>query len=317
MLSRRVTVSQNATGRRPLPRFRLVPKIKRGDASKETKATLAILLRPSTLVWKLVLRHFRSTGRSPSSSTETLVASSSSETATLVGGASPPVYTGPKRVRFHDQPLVFSPKMLAKRPKSGSPRSPQRPCLVVRRYDNPYTAFSESSRDTDSQSIYEDCLSDYPGFLLDIQTLEDSEYFQAQLREESRTSDFFETEFGYTKFDRTGYRHYCLSICFDKQREASRAPKKLVFEHPAHLPWPSRAPPSPTFEPPEWDRPWPALPASVSPPPRPLLKRLQKCIVDEVENAIVVLMVGLFIHACIFLYFLYDVFTRGLVPSDD
>ncbi|KIJ07029.1 hypothetical protein PAXINDRAFT_103139 [Paxillus involutus ATCC 200175] len=316
MLSRTVSVSQNTPGRRPLPRFRLVPKIKRGDVSKETKATLAILLRPSTLPWKLILRRSRSAGHSPSPSTETLVASSSSETLTLDEDTPPPVYTGPKRVRFHDQPLVFSRKMLAKRPKSGS-QSPQRPCLVVRRYGDPYATSSESSRDTDSQSIYEDCLSNYPGFRLDIQTLEDRKSFEAQLIEESRTSDFFETEYGYTRFDRTGYRHYCLSICFDKQREASRAPKKLVFEHPAHLPWPSRAPPSPTFELPEWAQPLPPLPASVPPPPRPLLKRLQKCIVDEVENAIVVLIIGLFIHACIFLYFLYDVFTRGLVPSDD
>ncbi|KAF9221754.1 hypothetical protein BS17DRAFT_242194 [Gyrodon lividus] len=312
MPSGAVSVSLNTPYQHPLPRFRLVPKIKHVNVSKETKSTLAILLRPSIVLWKLVFRRSRSTGNT----TFTDVASSLPETVAIVDNASPTACMGPKRVRFDDQPLISSRTTLTKRPRR-SPRSPRRPCLVVRRYGDPYAKSSESSFDADSQSIYEDCLSDYPGLQADLQALAYRGYIEERRIEDSRKSEFFETEFGATKFDRRGYGHYCLSKCIDKQREDSRTPKKLVFEHPAHLPWPSRAPPLPSFELPEWARPLPPLPTPVPSPPRPLFRRLQKCIVDEIENAIVVLIIGLFIHACIFLYFLYDVFTRGLVPSED
>ncbi|KIJ64370.1 hypothetical protein HYDPIDRAFT_28813 [Hydnomerulius pinastri MD-312] len=333
MLARAVSVSHITPTRRPTPRFQALPKIKRVKMSKGARATLAIILRPSATLWKPLSRRLRSTWptntntnttststststSTPSSSTDTLVGSTSVETVTLSDGTSSTEYTGPKKVRFDDQPLIFSPKLLAKRPRRASCRSPERPCLVVRRYSDPYTKSPEATTGADVASIYEDCLFDYLGFKADLQALEDREYLDERRIEDSRTSAFYETEFGVTKFDRVGYAQDCLSKWIDKQREAERAPKKLVLEDPAHLPWPSRALPSVSFERPDWARPRPPKPTPVLPSPRSLIERVQTRIVDEFENAVVVLSIGLLIYTCLFLYFLYDVFTRGFGRPD-
>lgn len=166
--------------------------------------------------------------------------------------------------------------------------------------------------EADCRSVYEDCLSDYPGCLADLQVFEGDE------RSDIRRSEFYETESGIATFDRTGYANYCLSKWLDKQREEARAPRKLVFEDPVLLPWPSRTLPPPSSNPPDLACPMPPpRPSPICRPPRSLPRRIWKLVEDELQNAIVVLIIGLFIHICLFLFLLYDILTRGLIPSDD
>lgn len=178
---------------------------------------------------------------------------------------------------------------------------------------------SKPPLETDCRSVYEDCLSDYPGCLADLQVLEGDERSDTGPLKCIRRSEFYETEFGIATFDRTGYANYCLSRWLDKQREEeARAPRKLVFEDPALLPWPSRTlpPPSRTLLDVACSMP-PPLSSPICRPPPSLPRRILKHVEDELQNALVVLFIGLFIHICLFLFLLYDILTRGLIPSDD
>ncbi|KAH7882767.1 hypothetical protein F5I97DRAFT_316633 [Phlebopus sp. FC_14] len=307
MLARTVSASHNAPGRRFTPRYQLFPKVKRVKLSRETKPTLALLLRPSSFSWKRLFHRIRSSRSRSSTDIDTIVASTSSEseTTTLVDTKSE--YTGPKKVRFDDEPKVFFQKSRIRIPKASSQRKAERPCLVVRKFGDLY-ALSKGDADSDSESIYEDCASDYVGLKADLEALEDREFLKQLQIEEARTSLFYETEFGCTAFDRKAYAHYCLGKFLDKQREEAWSPKKPVFENPV---LPTRTLPAISFELPEWARPRP-MPVQVTPPPRPLLERIHKRIVDEIENAVVVLIIGITIHTCIYAFFFYKVFTRGL-----
>lgn len=172
--------------------------------------------------------------------------------------------------------------------------------------------------EADCRSVYEDCLSDYPGFLADLQVLEADERSNTRPLRCIRRSEFYETESGIAIFDRTGYANYCLSRWLDKQREEARTPRKLVFEDPVLLPWPSRTlSPPPSSSPSDVARPMPPLPSLVCRPPRSRTLHMWKHIEDELQNALVVLIIGLFIHICLFLFLLYDILRRGLIPSDD
>ena len=184
---------------------------------------------------------------------------------------------------------------------------------LIQLHDDAYLKPPELPLESDSHSVYEDCLSDHPGFVADLQVLEGDE------RSDTRPlkSEFYETESGIATFDRAGYANYCLSMWLDKQREEARNPKKLVFEDPVLLPWPKRTLPPPSCNSPDVARPVPSLPAPICTPPRSLPRRVLKHVEDELQNAVVVLIIGSFIHTCLFLYLLYDVLTRGLIPSDD
>lgn len=177
------------------------------------------------------------------------------------------------------------------------------------------------SRETDAQSVYEDCLSHHPGFIVDLHALEGDDPLDARSCRRSRRSEFYEMESGIAMFDRTGYANYCLGRWLDKQREEARAPRRLVFEDPALLPWPSRTQPLP-LPPPSRDpsavvRPVPSLPAPVCRPSKSLAWRMYRYIEDELHNAVAVLIIGLFIHICLLVFLVYDVLTRGLIPSDE
>lgn len=175
----------------------------------------------------------------------------------------------------------------------------------------------EPKLETDNLSVYEDCLSDHPGFLADLQVLESGEHSGTRPLKCVRRSEFYETESGIAKFDRTGYANYCLSRWLDKQRKEPRAPTKLVFEDPAFLSLPihTLSPPSSNIR--DVACPVPPVLAPIRRPPGSLLRRIGKYVEDELQNAIVVLIIGLFIHICLFLFLLYDILTRGLIPSDD
>lgn len=171
--------------------------------------------------------------------------------------------------------------------------------------------------EADCRSVYEDCLSDHPGFLVDLHVLEGDEPSNTRSLECVRRSEFYETESGIATFDRIGYANYCLSRWLDKQREEARAPRKLVFEDPVLLPWPSRTLPPRSSSTLDAACPMPSLPSPTYTSSRSLPRRICKYVEDELQNAIVVLTIGLFIHMCLFLFLLYDILTRGLIPSDE
>lgn len=182
-------------------------------------------------------------------------------------------------------------------------------------HDDPSHKPSEPPVESDDHSVYEDCLSDYPGFLADLQVLEGDGRSNTRPNKSIRRSDFYETERGIALFDRTGYANYCLSRWLDKQREEAQAPKGPFFKDP--VPWSDR-----TLSPPSNDARGaassvPLLPKIIRRPPRSLPRRMWKHMEDELHNAIVVFIIGSFIHLCLFLYLLYDILTRGLIPTDD
>ena len=182
--------------------------------------------------------------------------------------------------------------------------------LREQRYSELSTPTSEDAANCDSSSIYEDCVCGARCSYADVVPPEHGRLIQRL------NSPDYRLTFLYEEFDGPAYGQYCLAKYLDKQRAEMMGPQKLVFEHPSLLPWPSRThPPTETFE-------LPTLPATADPPPaviisppRSRLQRLQQCIVDELENAVAVLCIGLIIYTCIFLFFLYNVFTRGLLRS--
>lgn len=187
-----------------------------------------------------------------------------------------------------------------------------------------YTKSPEPALETDASSIYEDCLSDHPDFLVDLQALEGGEHVGTRPKG-IRKSEFYEMESGIAMFDRAGYASYCLSRWLDKQREDTRAQQERVFDGPALVSWPRRALSlaPPTSSPPDGARPMPPLalappaPVRVCQQPRSLPWRTCKYIEDELQNAMVIIFIGLFIHICLFLFLVYDILKRGFAPSDD
>jgi hypothetical protein len=268
---------------------------------------LDIIIRPSLQLWKLALGRSALTAlKRPQNLKTVILGDNTSSTSSI---------TPKKRVRFDEQPITISRKGFFEKCRKDSSSSPPRPCLVIRLHDDVSHRPPEPPRETDSCSVYEDCLSDHPGFLADLQVLEDDARSDTRPLECIRRSEFYETESGIATFDRTGYANHCLSMWLDKQREEARTPKKLVFEDPALLPWPNRTLPPPSSNSPAF--PVPPLPTPICRQPRSLPRRMWKHVEDELQNAVVVLIIGSFIHICLFLFLLYDILTRGLIPSDE
>lgn len=297
--------------RRFLLRFQLVPKLKCAKISREAKSLLAFLLRPT---WKRPSCRFWREA-SVTTLTETLT-SSSCETETLVGDGeeSSSDLVRRKTVRFDDEPAVFFRKSRITTPRGSPSKSPERPCLVLRRCSQLSTPTSDDASEGDSQSIYADCVCDFTCPHTDLMESADRQLVQRLRPKDSRASFFYETESGAIKFDEQGYGHYCLAKYLDKQTLKTMGPQPITFEHPALLPWPSR---NHSLETPQ--------PQALKPPssmqlvislPRSRFQRLQQCIVDEIENAVAILCIGLIIHTCIFVFFLYRVFTGGLLRSN-
>ncbi|KAL4061743.1 hypothetical protein J3A83DRAFT_3835056 [Scleroderma citrinum] len=296
--------------RRSLSRFQLAPKLRCAKIRRETKSFLVFLLPPS---WKRVLCRLRNTS-STSTVTETLVSSSSCDTLVNDSVDTSSELSRRKTVRFDNEPAIFFRSSHIRTPKRSSLKLPERPCLV-RRYSELSVPTSEDTASNDSTSIYEDCVCDAACSHPDASELEDRWLPQRLRPRDSLSSLLYEAGSGAVELDGLEYGYYCLTKYLDKQREAMKAPQKLVFEHPSLLPWPSRnLPPIETFErlaPPAPDPPQ----VVVVSPSRSHLQQLQQCIVDEFENAVTVLCIGLIIYTCIFLFFLYNVFTRGLLRS--
>ncbi|KAG8215495.1 hypothetical protein J3R82DRAFT_9128 [Butyriboletus roseoflavus] len=297
----------DSPSRRPIQRFRFVRNAKHMDV-EDAMMALDIIIRPSLqLCRKLAI------------GSSILAALRRSPKKVIPGDNNPSStssITPKKKVRFTERPVTISRKGFFEKCRKDSGSSPARSCLVIREHDAVRCQPQKLPLEADCRSVYEDCLLDYPGFLVDLQVLEGDERSDTPFGC-VRRSEFYETESGIATFDRTGYANYCLSRWIDKQREEARAPRKLVFEDPVLLPWPSRTLPPPSSGSLEMSCPMPPLPSPIYRPPRSLPRRMWRYIEDELQNAIVVLIIGLFIHICLFLFLLYDILTRGLIPSDE
>ena len=176
------------------------------------------------------------------------------------------------------------------------------------RFSGLSTLSDEHAAGSDSASIYEDCVCDASCSHTHLVEL-------GGLLLQRLNSPDTRLPFLCEAFDAPAYGHHCLAKYLERQREETMGPQKLVFEHPSLLPWPSRSLPSTdscgassstAAHPPQ---------TATIPPPHHRLQRLQQCIVDEFENAVAVLCIGFIIYTCLFLFFLYNTFTRGLLRS--
>ncbi|KAI6030042.1 hypothetical protein EDC04DRAFT_116555 [Pisolithus marmoratus] len=310
MFIRALSALSSAPCRRFMSRFQLVPKLKCAKISKEAKSFPAFLLSPT---WNRASYRLRCEG-SATTLTTTLT-SSSCETETLVDdgveSSSDLVYR--KKVRFDDEPAIFFRKSRITTPKGSPSKSPERPCLARRCSE--LSSPSDDASDGDSQSNYEDCACDFTCSNSDLTESGNRQLVQRLRPKDSLSYFIYEMESGAVEFDEQGYGHYCLTKYLDKQRAKMMSPQPITFEHPALLPWPSDN----CDVSPEIPRPPAYIPASypqpVISPPRSRFQRLQQCIVDEIENAVAILCIGVIVYTCIFVFFLYRVFTGGLLRS--
>ncbi|KAH0834102.1 hypothetical protein J3R83DRAFT_11390 [Lanmaoa asiatica] len=248
MCAKLASANYDSPSRQPTQRFRFARNAKHMDV-KDAKVALDIIIRPSLHLWKLAISRSVLTALKRPQKTVILGDNTSSSSS----------ITPTKKVRFNEQPVTISRKSFFERCRKDSNSSPARPCLVIREHDDVRRKPLKPPLETDCRSVYEDCLSDYPGFLADLQVLEGDERSDTRPLKCIRRSEFYETESGIATFDRTGYANYCLSRWLDKQREEARTPRKLVFEDPALLPWPSRTLSPPSSNPPDVTCPMPPL----------------------------------------------------------
>lgn len=187
--------------------------------------TMALVLRSSkssAFSWRRLLRKnksFRNSGThltedSPSPSSETLVGSPIQE-----GLASPKV------VRFDDSPTYFRARRRIKPHKSPTPKGGLRSCLVINSTD----PFKELlSDDDDDVSVYEDCLTSYPGFFKDLEDLLEREHLEQMGIEKSRSPSWELTEFGCTKINPQEYLSFCLARQAEKKKRQDIDRKSVV-----------------------------------------------------------------------------------------
>jgi hypothetical protein len=166
--------------------------------------------------------------------------------------------------------------------------------------------FAESpSDDADDVSVYDDCLSTYPGFLQDFEDLLERERLQQM-----------NTELGCTETDPQDYLWYCLSSYAEKKRrEEIEGWRKVVYDHPMTLRWPSR---EIAERPVEFTPSFPTTPPRLFvPEPEPVILNWHQRIACDITDMLVVLCIGLTIHLCIYIFGLYCFFTGVFLDDDE
>ncbi|KAH7911848.1 hypothetical protein BJ138DRAFT_862448 [Hygrophoropsis aurantiaca] len=177
-----------------------------------------------------------------------------------------------------------------------------------------------NNSDDDDESIYEDCVSHYPGFETDYWNFLDKVFRRCKTRHEiyrARRLHGFRSPPAFSKQEE--YSTRCFAKYLEAQKEKERQPQKLVFAHPATLRWPSRVaweaardnyrppPPPPPFVLPA--HPWDTLPCV----PQSWFARLK----DRIEGEIIICSFGLVIHMCLFMYFIYHVIFHIILRCSD
>ncbi|OJA18676.1 hypothetical protein AZE42_08855 [Rhizopogon vesiculosus] len=287
-----------------------IPRFKNTTSSR----SIAVILRPwssSSFSWRRFLLPSRK--KQSFHDSEVFIAddSSSVSSVTLVGSPTEETCTSPKMVRFNDSPAYFSAKQRIKTPKSLTKKVALRSCLVVHK-PNPFT--ESLSDDADDISVYEDCLSTYPGFSQDFEDLLEREHLKQMKIENSRPPSWQLTEFGY--MDTQDYLSYCRSRYAEKKRQKEIEDRwKVVYDHPMTLRWPSRE---------IAERPVKSPPSILATPPRlfvpqpaPVILSWRQRIVCDITDMLVVLCIGLAIHGCIYTLGLYCFFTGVFLDDEE
>lgn len=274
--------------------------------------TMGLVLRrskSSTFSWRRLLRKNKSSRNSETHLTEDLPSSSSE---TLVGSPTEEGLSSPKVVRFDDSPTYFRPKRRIKPHKSPTPKGGLRSCLVANNTD----PFKELlSDDDDDVSVYEDCLTSYPGFFKDLEDLHEREYFKQMGIERSRTPSWELTEFGCTRISPQDYLSFCMARQAEKKaRQDIEGWRKVVYDHPMTLRWPSREiterPVQISFIPITPARPF-------VPAPTPVVLNWHQQITSDAIDMLVSLCIGLTIHLCIYILGIYCFFSGVFLDDDE
>jgi hypothetical protein len=163
--------------------------------------------------------------------------------------------------------------------------------------------------------MYEDCLTTYPGFFQDYEDLLEREHLKQMKIENSRSPSWRLTEFGCTKIDPQDYLSYCWSKYTEKKRRKDiEGWRKVVYDHPMTLRWPSRE---------IAERPVESPPCILVTPPRLFVPQLEPVILTwyqriacDVTDMLVVLCIGLAVHLCIYMFGLYCFFS-GVFGDDE
>ncbi|KAG1751808.1 hypothetical protein EDB19DRAFT_1903763 [Suillus lakei] len=256
--------------------------------------TMALVFQSSSssaLSWRRLLRPLRKNKSSRDGETPLTEDPSSSSSETLM-------------VRFNDSPTYFRTKRRIKPHKSPAQKGALRSCLIVNNTD----PFEEFLLDDDDVSIYEDCPTSYPGFFKDMQDLLEREHLEQMEIEKSRSPSWDLTEFGCTKMDPQEYLRSCLAKQAErKAQQETEGWRKVVYDHPMTLRWPSRE----TTERPVEEL--PAIPMSpprlFAPEPTPVVLNWHQRIACDVTDMLVSLCIGLTIHMCIYIFGIYCFFS--------
>jgi hypothetical protein len=167
----------------------------------------------------------------------------------------------------------------------------------------------------DDVTVYKDCLSTYPGFFQDYEDLLEREHLKQMKIENSRSPSWQLTEFGCTKVDPQDYLSYCLSKYAEKKRRKEiEGWRKVVYDHPMTLRWPSREIlERPTESP-------PCIPVTplrlFVPQPEPVILTWHQQIACDITDMLVGLCIGLTVYLCIYLLGLYCFFS-GVFGNDE
>lgn len=275
--------------------------------------TIALVLqssKSSAFSWRRLLRKNKSFRNGETHLTEDLASPSSSET--LVGSPIEERVTSPKSVRFDDSPTYFRARRRIKPHKSPTPKGALRSCLVINNTD-PFKEFL--SDDNDDVSIYEDCLTSYPGFFKDMEDLLEREHLQQMKIEQSRSPSWDVTEFGCTKIDPQEYLSSCLARQAErKARQDIEGWRKVVYDHPMTLRWPSREITERPVEKPSIIPLTPARP--FVPAPTPVVLNWHQQMASDIIDMLVSLCIGLTIHVCICILGIYCLFSGVFMDEE-
>ncbi|KAG2056583.1 hypothetical protein BDR06DRAFT_1005880 [Suillus hirtellus] len=286
---------------RPVLRI-TIPKVKNTTPWR----SMALVLQSSKISafsWRRLLRPSR---KNKSRDGEThLTEGLTSPSETLVGSPIQEKLTSPKLVRFDESPTYFRTSRRIKPHRSPTPKGALRSCLVINNTD-PFREFL--SDDDDDHSVYEDCLTSYPGFFRDMEDLLEREHLEQIKIEKSRSPSWELTEFGCTKMDPQDYLSFCLAKQAERQlRQDIEGCRKVVYDHPMTLRWPSRE---------ITERPVQELSVIPMTPPRlsvpehtPVTLSWHEKIACDVTDMLISLCIGLTIYMCIYIWGIYCFFS--------
>ncbi|KAG2135387.1 uncharacterized protein EDB93DRAFT_827153 [Suillus bovinus] len=267
--------------------------------------------RPSAFSWRRLLRPSRRNKSFRDGETH-LTEDLTSPSDTLVESPIEEKLTSPKMVRFDDSPTYIRTRRRIKPHKSPTPKGSLRSCLVINNTDPLKEVLSD---DDDEVSVYEDCLTYYPGFFKDMEDLLEREHLKQMEIAKSRSPSWDLTEFGCTKMDPQEYLSSCLAKQAEKKsRQDIEGWRKVVYDHPMTLRWPSREITERPVQEPSFI---PITPPQLFvPEPTPVTLNWHQQIVCDVTDMLISLCIGLTIHMCIYILGIYCFFSGVFLDEE-